>query len=308
MSRYLVTGGAGFIGSHLCDRLVGAGHELVILDDFSSGKQANLHGPASVAKLIQADIRRGLDAGTIGPCNGIIHLAALISGFDSLRSPDDYLQANLHGLLRVIDYAVEASVPRILFASSSTVYGSAAAPCLTELTLPQPMSVYAATKLTGEQLLAMYGRLHGFTHCSLRLFNVYGPRQATDHPYANVTCKFSHAAANGLPIDLYGDGAQSRDFIYVEDVVDAFLAVLEASPSSLYNIGTGRETSIRELIATLEGIAGCPFRISQQAEWPNDIRSISADCSRAAAEIGFTPRVSVEQGLANTIDFFRPQG
>jgi UDP-glucose 4-epimerase len=308
LSRYLVTGGAGFIGSHVCDRLVGEGHDVVILDDFSSGKHANLHGPASAAKLVPTDIRSGLDARAIGPCDGIIHLAALISGFDSLRSPDDYLQANLQGLLRVIDYAAEASVPRILFASSSTVYGSAAAPRLTEEALPRPMSVYAATKLMGEQLLAMYGRLHGFSHCSLRLFNVYGPRQATDHPYANVTCNFSHAAANGLPIALYGDGEQSRDFIYVEDVVDAFLAVLEASPSSLYNIGTGRETSIGKLIATLEGIAGRPFQINQQAEWPNDIRSISADCSRAAAEIGFAPRVSVEQGLANTVDFFHPQG
>uniref|UniRef100_UPI0025F8E065 NAD-dependent epimerase/dehydratase family protein n=1 Tax=uncultured Sphingomonas sp. TaxID=158754 RepID=UPI0025F8E065 len=236
------------------------------------------------------------------------HLAALISGFDSLRSPDEYLQANLHGLLRVIDFAVETGVPRILFASSSTVYGAAAAPGLTERTLPQPMSVYAATKLMGEQLLAMYGALHGFTHCSLRLFNVYGPRQATDHPYANVTCKFSHAAANGLPIDLYGDGEQSRDFVYVDDVVSAFLSVLEGSPSPVYNIGTGRETSIRELIAALERIAGRPFEVRRQPEWPNDIRSISADCSRAAAELGFAPRVGVEQGLAETVDFFRRLG
>lgn len=307
MARYLITGGAGFIGSHLCDRLAGQGHELVILDDFSSGKAANLHGAASAARVIDVDAREGIPS-DIGPVDAVIHLAALISGFDSLREPDDYLSTNLNGLLRVIDFAVAAQVPRIVFASSSTVYGSAAAPGLSEQTLPQPMSVYAATKLMGEQLLAMYGAMHGFNHCSLRLFNVYGPRQSTDHPYANVTCKFSHAAANGLPIDLYGDGEQSRDFVYVDDVVRAFLLVLEDSPSAVYNIGTGRETRIRDLIETLEGIAGKRFEIAQKPEWPNDIRGISADCSRAAAELGYAPQVGIEEGLARTVEFFRQGG
>ena len=307
MARYLITGGAGFIGSHLCDRLAELGHELVILDDFSSGKRANLHGPASVAKVIDADVRQGIPP-EIGRCDAVIHLAALISGFDSLREPDEYLSANLNGLLRVIEFVAAAKVPRLVFASSSTVYGAAAAAGLTEETLPQPMSVYAATKLMGEHLLAMYAAIHGFSHCSLRLFNVYGPRQSTDHPYANVTCKFSHAAANGLTIDLYGDGEQSRDFIYVDDVVRAFLLVLESSPSAVYNIGTGKQTPIRGLIGTLERVAGRAFEIVQKPEWPNDIRSISADCSRAAAELGYAPQVGIEEGLRRTVDFFRQGG
>jgi UDP-glucose 4-epimerase len=306
---YLVTGGAGFIGSHLVDALLAAGHVVVVLDNFCSGKRENLAAASGDLRLIDGDIRSiGDYAKEIGRVDGIIHLAALISGYDSLADPDAYEDVNIRGLLRVIEYAAANNVSRILFASSSTVYGNREGVALTETVPPEPLTVYALTKLTGEHLLRLYGDMHEFSHCSLRLFNVYGPRQATDHPYANVTCKFSHAAANGLPVKLFGDGEQSRDFVYVDDVVRALMAVLDGSAEQIYNVGTGRTAKIRELISELGRISGQPLAAERCPPWPNDIRSIQADTSRFAKEFGFRPEVGIHDGLARTVDFFRTIG
>lgn len=305
MARYLVTGGAGFIGSHLCDALVEGGHSVVVLDDLSSGNRGNLAQLSGRIEIVEGDVvSGGLDRAE-GSFDAVVHLAALISGYDSLKDPDAYVRANIDGLLRVIDFVAERRVPRIVFASSSTIYGNNEAASLSEHELPAPISVYASTKLSGEHLLAMYGAMHGFSHCSLRFFNVYGPRQAVDHPYANVTCKFSYAAAKSLPIDLYGTGDQSRDFVYVADVVRSILLVLSDSASPVYNIGTGSQTSINGLIASLEDISGRPFDITRKGEWPNDIRRISADLSRAATELDYAPTVAIDEGLARTVAFFK---
>ena len=301
---YLVTGGAGFIGSHLVDALLAEGHRAIVLDNFVSGHRSNLARDEGLT-VIEGDVGEiGRLAQEIGELHGIIHLAALISGYDSLAAPDDYVDVNVEGLLRVIEFASTRRVPRIVFASSSTVYGNQEGIGLTESTPPQPLTVYALTKLAGEHLLRLYSAMHGFTHCSLRLFNVYGPRQAPDHPYANVTCKFSHAAANGLPVKLYGDGRQSRDFVYVADVVRAFLAVLERSDQQMYNVGTGETARINDLIGELGGIAGRALEVEQCAPWPNDIRSIRADTSRFETEFGFRPQVPLSEGLRQTVEFF----
>lgn len=302
----LVTGGAGFIGSHLCEALLARGDCVVVLDNFCSGKRENLHIPAGALRLVEGDVRQ-LSQFThqIGPVDTIVHLAALISGYNSLSDPDDYEDVNIRGLLRVIEYAAAHGVKRILFASSSTVYGNQPGVALSETTAPDPLTVYALTKLAGEHLVRLYSRLAGFSHCTLRLFNVYGPRQATNHPYANVTCKFSYAAANSLPVKLFGDGEQSRDFIYVGDVVRAFLAVLDESREPLYNIGTGHQHSINQLLGRLEEIVGAPVAVQPQPEWPNDIRSIRADTSRFEREFDIRPQVSLSEGLAKTVGFFR---
>ena len=303
--RYLVTGGAGFIGSHICDALVDGGHEVVILDDFSSGRRANLSAAASAARVIEADVRDiARHAAAIGEIDAVLHLAALISGPDSLREYDRYAEVNLGGLARVIEFAAASGVGRIVFASSSTVYGNQPAPVLDETAPPEPLSVYALTKLAGEHLLSIYGHLHGFSHVSLRLFNVYGPRQAIDHPYANVTCKFCHAAANGLGVKRYGDGKQSRDFVYVADAVRAFLAVLAGSRQTLYNVGTGEEHSINALLAALEGLTGRAIAVEDHGAWPNDIRRIRADVTRLEDEFGIRPRVTLRDGLARTLAYF----
>ena len=302
MPDILVTGGAGFIGSHLVDALLGAGHRVTIIDDFSSGKRANLAG-AGAARLVESDIA-DLARLDLGRFDMIVHLAALISGHDSLNQPDRYQSVNVGGTQRVIDFAAATATPRIVFASSSTVYGNQHGAALSEATPPRPLSVYALTKLAGEHLLRLYGQLHGFSHCSLRLFNVYGPRQATDHPYANVTCKFSHAAAHGLPVNLYGDGEQSRDFVYVADVVRALVAVIEASPAPLYNIGTGVAASINRLLAELARITGAPLVTNACPPWPNDISSIRADAAAFERDFGFGAATPLAEGLARTVAFF----
>ena len=305
---YLVTGGAGFIGSHLTDALLANGHRVVALDNFVSGKRENITQVRGDLTVIEGDVRLiGGFADEIREVDAILHLAALISGYDSLETPEDYVEVNLGGLLRVIEFASERRVPRIVFASSSTVYGNQGASALNETTPPDPLTVYALTKLAGEHLLKLYGAMRGFSHCSLRLFNVYGPRQAPDHPYANVTCKFSHATANGLPVTLFGDGEQSRDFVYVDDVVRAFLAVLDGSREAIYNVGTGQGARINDLIAALGAISGRPLEVERHPPWPNDIRSIRADTARFTGEFGFHPEVALSDGLARTVDFFREQ-
>ena len=312
--RVLVTGGAGFIGSALCDRLLAANHDVVILDTFMSGKWENLDearrsAGATELTVLEGDARQIEDhASAIGKVDVIVHLAALISGFDSLRLPDEYFDVNVCGLLRVIEFARAHEVPRIVFASSSTVYGNNPYPVLSEDAPPSPLTVYATTKLAGEHLLSLYGKLHGFSHCSLRLFNVYGPRQAVDHPYANVTCKFSHAAARGLAVRRYGDGHQSRDFVFVHDVVQAFMHVLGSSREHIYNIGTGEQHSINELLGFLEKITGQAIAVEQHAPWPNDIQQICADITKMREEFGFKPAVAALDGLAATVAYFTGTG
>lgn len=305
MTTTLVTGGAGFIGSHLVNALDAAGGAIAVLDNFSSGSRSNLAGVSKNVRIIEGDI---LDidrlAAEIGPIDRIIHLAALISGYDSLNDPDGYVRTNITGTQRVIDFAAKAKVKRIVFASSSTIYGDRGGEPIREQSPPAPLSVYALTKLAGEHLLHLFQPIYGYSHCSLRLFNVYGPRQATDHPYANVTCKFSHAAANQLPVQLYGDGEQSRDFVYVSDVVDAFVNVLSGSRESIYNVGTGSGASINALLDILATISGQPLATARRPAWPNDIRSIRADVSRLASEFSKSPSTDLETGLHETVRYF----
>ncbi|MDQ3030791.1 MAG: NAD-dependent epimerase/dehydratase family protein [Myxococcota bacterium] len=305
-AKVLVTGGAGFIGSHLCERLVERGDHVVVVDNVSSGRWSNLGAIRDRIEVIEDDVLNLLDhrealAGT----ERIYHLAALISGYDSLGEPDAYVRANVDGLLRVVDLCRTLERPRVVFASSSTVYGSEGEPLRGEATPPRPITMYALTKLMGEHVLAMYRDLAGFSDVSLRLFNVYGPRQSPDHPYANVTCKFSDAAARGGAVKLYGDGKQTRDFVYVDDVVDAMLRVSGPTRERVYNVGTGTDVSIGELLQLVQRVAGTELRVEQLDSWPNDIRAIRADVSRIHDELSFEAKMSLAAGLARTVRFFR---
>jgi UDP-glucose 4-epimerase len=305
MAKVLVTGGAGFIGSHLCERLVARGDDVVILDDLSSGTRSNIQSLEGRVHFIEDRVqnveahRRELEGVT-----RIFHLAALISGYDSLSDPEAYTNANIVGTSRLLQVAKGLGKVRIVFASSSTVYGNRNKPTQREVDTVNPITMYALSKLTCEQMLAMYQPLFGYDYACLRLFNVYGPRQNPDHPYANVTCKFAHAAAEGRPVRLYGDGEQSRDFIYVDDVVTAFLLSCEPTPQRIYNVGTGEEHSIRHLLNEVQRLSGRRLKVECHPAWPNDIRSIRADISRAAADLGFVARVRLSVGLARTIRHF----
>lgn len=305
MTKVLVTGGAGFIGSHLVERLLTDGHDVVIVDNLCSGSRENL-ASAPGARLIVADILDLLGlADALSDVERIFHLAALISGPESLREPERYFETNLNGTARVIQLAAKIGARRIVFASSSTVYGNAGPPLKHENLLPAPLSVYALTKLAGEHLLRQYAPLTGYSHVALRLFNVYGPRQTPNHPYANVTCKFAHAAAHRLPIEVFGDGEQARDFVYVEDVVRAFVAVAEAAEHSHYNVGSGTSCSINDLVALTEHASGQSLARRNCPAWPNDIRDIRADVALLQRTHGYLPGVSLEAGINRTLEYFR---
>ena len=303
--RVLITGGAGFIGSHLCDRLISGGHEVVVLDNLCSGSWDNLaHHDTPRLTRIEGDVREESWVEELGEIDVIYHLAALISGHDSLQEPESYFSVNVDGLLHVLALA-KAKRARIVFASSSTVYGSRERDACRETDLPSPLTVYALTKLVGEHLLALYAPIYGISQTSLRLFNVYGPRQSPNHPYANVTCKFSHAAATNQSVNLYGDGEQSRDFVYVDDVVRAFLLAGSESDAPVYNVGTGEETSIVDLLSLVRELSRNPVEATPCPAWPNDIRSIRADIGRIRKAYDFVPNTSLLDGLRATIDSFK---
>lgn len=305
--RVLVTGGAGFIGSHVCDRLAAQGHRVVAFDDLSSGTRQNLRG--SGAELVEGSI---LDveafASSTEPFDLVFHLAAKISGHDSLFDPESYFSTNVDGTVRLLRAAKKWPGVRIVFASSSTVYGGSDEEVKREDQVPSPLSVYALTKLAGEHLLSLYAPLYGFDWVALRLFNVYGPRQSPTHPYANVTCKFAHAAATGRGVRLYGDGLQQRDFVFVDDVVDAMLTVARGCPRRIYNVGTGVGTPILDLLRLVERIGGAPLAVENCGPWPNDIRRIRADVSRIERDCGLRSSVGLQDGLTRTIEWFRQQG
>lgn len=306
MSRILITGGAGFIGSHLSDRLVASGHEVTVLDDLSSGTTQNLAASIDRVRLIRDRVENiGAHLDSLDGVRTVVHLAASISGYDSLKDPHGYLAANVTGLLTVLEAMRAIGAKRIVFASSATVYGNAPGEARRETDVPKPITTYALTKLAGEHLLSIYGPLWQFTHTSLRLFNVYGPRQSPEHPYANVTCKFTHAAATARQVKLYGDGEQSRDFVFIDDVVDVFVRALEATPSELYNVGTGTATSIRSLLTAVERVAREPLVVERCPPWPNDVRSVRADVTTLGRELGIRPATSLDDGLARTVEHFR---
>jgi nucleoside-diphosphate-sugar epimerase len=307
MKRVLVTGGAGFIGSHLCDRLLERGCDLIVLDDFSSGNERNLAHIASRITVIRDDVRNVLrHKDALQGVDTVFHFAALISGHDSLHDPDAYLDVNVRGTMEVLRLCKALHRPRLLFASSSTVYGqSSEVMTRRESDVPEPLTVYAMSKIAGEHLIRMYAGLYGYEAVALRLFNVFGPRQSPTHPYANVTCKFSHAAANGLGVKLYGSGEQSRDFVYVDDVVAAFLAVAEGADEPFYNVGSGQNTSIADLLRIVQEVADRKLDVEQMPPWPNDIRAIRADVERIRTEFKLPEPTPLHEGLRRTVAFFR---
>jgi UDP-glucose 4-epimerase len=307
MTAVLITGGAGFIGSHLADRLLAEGRRVIVLDDLTSGSLQNL--PRSHPRLtVICDRVQNVQQHRerLASVQLVYHLAACISGHDSMTQADDYVDTNIRGTLRLLELCAGLDRPRVVFASSSTVYGDGSAPGVVrhEEEVPQPLTVYAATKIAGEHLLRSYAGLYGYSYTALRLFNVYGPRQNPEHPYANVTCKWAHAAAKRLPIRVFGDGSQTRDFVYIDDVVEAFLLARTTPSASVFNVGTGVNQSIAGLMRMLETIAARPFEVERLPAWINDIHDIRADCSRLRDATGFAPATSLEQGLRQTYAWF----
>ena len=303
--RALVTGGAGFIGSHIAERLVGQRHTVRILDNLSSGKRGNLTGFDSKVEFVEGDVRDAgrLDALAEG-CDVIFHEAAIVSVPYSVEHPDETHETNLRGTLNVLQAARKARVRRVVFASSAAVYGDDPTLPKTEAMLPSPISPYGVEKLTSEHYLRVYSKLYGVETVALRYFNVFGPRQDPGSPYSGVISVFVDRLLAGQVPTIFGDGSASRDFVFVADVVDANLlaATREGLSGVTFNVARGSRTTLNELVALLGRVVGCDVRPSYAPPRAGDIKDSLADVSRLVS-LGFKPRVTVEEGLRALVEY-----
>ena len=276
----VVTGGAGFIGSHTVDRLIELGHHVVVLDDFRTGKRANLAQHAGNPRLdiVACDVSHGVFAALApitaahGPVERIVHLAAQVSVVASVQNPVTDMQVNYGGTLHVLEYARATGVKKVVFASSAAVYGDVATLPVAEDVPTRPVSPYGIDKLASELALDYYAAVHGVAAVALRFFNVYGPRQDPSSPYSGVISIFADRARAGRPLTIFGDGEQTRDFVYVGDVVRAIVAGLgdgvgAAGQLTVANVGTGGEITVNELARAIVelceiGRASCRERVS----------------------------------------------
>ncbi|MDQ3462057.1 MAG: NAD-dependent epimerase/dehydratase family protein [Actinomycetota bacterium] len=302
----LVTGGAGFIGSNLADELLVQGHEVRILDDLATGKVENLPGDARFFEGSITDT--GLLDAAIDGVEVVFHQAALGSVARSVDAPLVSDDVNTHGTLAVLDAAHRHGVRRVVQASSSSVYGGAEQRPTPESAPLIPRSPYAVTKLVGEHYARVYAELFGLETVALRYFNVYGPRQRPDSAYAAVIPLFISALQAGRSPMIHGDGRQSRDFAFVDDVVAANLAAANAPGETVsgraYNIAGGREESLLDLLEVLRASLGVDTPAVHVDPRIGDVRHSSADLSAAANDLGYRPVTSFEDGLARTVDHF----
>jgi nucleoside-diphosphate-sugar epimerase len=308
--RVLVTGGAGFIGSHLVERLLAEGHTVRVLDDFSSGRRENLvFARASPAlDVVAGDIR---DARTVrdavADVDAVFHEAALVSVPRSVEAPELSCDINAHGTARVLDAARRAGVRRIVFASSAAVYGDTSRLPVSERDPVRPLSPYGLDKLYTEQLAALHHALYGLEAVPLRYFNVFGPRQDPSSAYSGVISIFVTRLLAGAPLTIHGDGEQTRDFVYVADVVDANMRAMSGryvGPAPL-NVGRGGRTSLNALAAMLGEIIGVTPAITRAAPRPGDIRDSEADITHIREALGYEPRWTVRAGLEALVAWVR---
>lgn len=308
--HYLITGGAGFIGSHLAEALAEQDNRVTVFDNLSSGRIENLKPFDHKIRLIQGDIR-DYDA-LLEATRGVTHLfhkAALVSVFQSVEDPALNQDINSTGTLNVLRAAAANGVQRVVMAGSSAVYGNNPALPKNENMLPEPASPYAAAKINGEHLLRIYAELYGVQTVTLRYFNVYGPRQDPSSPYSGVISIFARALREGRPVTIYGDGAQTRDFICVKDVVRANLLAMETTDTGkgeAFNIGTGSATSLLELLNILCEIAGTTIEPQFEPARTGDVRHSVADISRARRFLNFTPQYTLKEGLTLLLNETRP--
>jgi UDP-glucose 4-epimerase len=305
--RYAVTGGAGFIGSNTVDELLRRGHEVVVLDNLSTGKAENLSQAGPRIRLIEESITN-LES-VREACRGadcVIHLAAQTSVPRSVKDPIETNLINVDGTLNVLVAARDARVKRVVFASSCAVYGQTTALPIREDAGLGPVSPYGVSKQVGEAYGRVFQEMYGIEFVALRYFNVFGPRQDPGSPYSGVLSLFSAALLNGTQPTVYGDGEQSRDFVYVGNVVEGILLAVEAqrAPGLAINIGTGNRYSLNQTLALLGKITGRLPAPKYAAARVGDIRDSQADISLAQGVLGYQPRIGFEEGLKKTWEWF----
>jgi UDP-glucose 4-epimerase len=307
--RILITGGAGFIGSHMADRLVSEGHEVVALDNLATGLRENV--PAE-AKFIKGDVSQiaALEAAFEGGLDAVFHIAGQVSLIRSFTDPVIDLKTNVQGTVNVLRQCMKHRVPRLLYASSMTVYGNDAPLPTPETTRCEPVSYYGITKYAAERYVHVTSQRvdldFEFRATSFRMYNVYGPRQALDNPYQGVLGIFLGNLLRGEPITIFGDGKQSRDFIYINDVVNAWVGALEnpASYGQVFNVGSGRQIGIDQLADSVLRAFGRTREdhpVRHAPGRPGEQRWMEADNTSARRKLRWEPRVSFEEGLAETV-------
>ena len=315
MALYLVTGGAGFIGSHIVRALVERGDRARVLDDLSGGSLDNLAGlevgaigSGAEVEWLEADVadRTACDTGCAG-VQGVFHEAAEVSVPASFEDPDRHLEVNVMGTLRVLEAARRAGASRLVFAASSAAYGDGPESPKREDLAVNPLSPYAVAKHASEQMLEVWSRRWDLGSVALRYFNVFGPGQSDSSPYSGVIAIFAKRLLAGQPITIHGDGEQTRDFVFVEDVARANLAAMDSQIKGgrVVNIGTGRSVSLTQLhriMADLVGRAGDPDYGPARV---GDVRHSCADILRAQEELGWHPKVNLRDGLARTLEWYR---
>ncbi|HOT05997.1 MAG: UDP-galactose-4-epimerase [Methanosaeta sp. PtaB.Bin039] len=297
--RAVVTGGAGFIGSHLSLSLAKE-HEVIVIDDLSAGRMENLSG-ASVKLHIGSVLDPDLLSRAFAGADMVFHLAAVASVTQSIADPVGTSWVNAMGTLNVLEAARAAGAKRVIFSSSTAVYGNGIDQLKSEDMQPEPMSPYAVSKLAGEGYVLAYNRLYGMENSALRYFNVYGPGQDPSSEYAAVVPKFITAALRNRTPVIYGDGEQTRDFVYVEDVVAANLLAARWKAPGLYNVASGISTSINELLRIVENVTGRALSPLRQPARPGDVRHSAANISKIL-RMGWEPEVSLERGLQKTAE------
>ena len=309
--RILVTGGAGFIGSHLVEKLLGVGHEVVILDDFNDFydpqiKQANIAGFAKDVAVCHVDLRENDSVRTVfrrEKVDVVVHLAARAGVRPSIQSPRLYYDTNVLGTLHLLEAARARGVERFIFASSSSVYGaSKTVPFSEEEHLTQTLSPYAATKIGGEFLCSTYSHLYKMRIVALRYFTVYGPRQRPDL----AIHQFTRRIYTGEPIDQFGDGTTQRDYTYIDDTIQGTMAALDYNgpPYDVFNLGESQTIQLKDLISAIENAVGKKAKISRLSEQPGDMPRTYADISKARKLLGYNPTTKLSEGLPKFVEWF----
>ncbi len=306
--QYVVTGGAGFIGSHTVEELVRRGETVVVLDDLSSGKEENLAEIRSKISFIKGSIT-DLEAvrKAVQSADYVLHLAARTSVPRSVKDPLETNKINVEGTLNVLVAARDAKVKRVVFAASSSAYGETPTLPKVESMQPAPISPYGVAKYAGELYAQAFGHVYGLENVCLRYFNIFGPRQDPGSPYSGVLAKFCCAFLEGTPPVVFGDGEQSRDFTYVENAVAANLLACTAPNASgkVFNIGTGGRVTLNQTLALLGKLSGASPEIKYDPPRDGDILDSQADISQARELLRYEPSVDFEEGLRRTLEWYR---
>jgi UDP-glucose 4-epimerase len=303
--RVLITGGAGFVGSHVAQAFLARGAEVLVLDDLSTGSERNVPRAAALERIDiveEAALARAFSS--FAP-QVVCHLAAQASVTASVQDPARDLEVNVRGTFNVVQAAVRASAPVVFASTGGALYGEDAPSPTPESVPPEPLAPYGASKLAGEAYVATWGRLHGVANVVLRLGNVYGPRQ-NPHGEAGVVAIFSERLKRGVNPVVYGDGRQTRDYIFASDVAAAFVLAAEKGRPSTFNVGWGEERSVLDLLSILAPLAPSPLEPEFKPLRAGELTHSALDCTRLRTELGWEPRVTLEEGLPVTYRSYAP--